>query len=154
MQVLVKIQGNGQAIIPAEVIRRIGGQPDAELVIDVDAEHATLHVESISGEPNPLYTRDISPDKSVHDLLDEYEKKYHMTSEEFWEKYKAGVLDHTVEFNDWAGHYEHKLYLDSIGVDPRATTFELIVRAPDIRFDRPNLEFLIREIETSLLNDK
>jgi len=127
MQVLVKIQSNGQAIIPTEVIRHIGGQPGAELVIDVNAEHAMLHVEPTSDEPHHLYSRDISPDKSVHDLLEEYEKKYHMTSEEFWGKYKAGVLDHNVEYNDWAGHYEHRLYLDSIGVDPRATTFELIV---------------------------
>jgi len=28
------------------------------------------------------------------------------------------------------------------------------VPAPEIRFDRPNLEFLLREIETSLLKDK
>ena len=109
------------------MIRHIGGQPGAELVIDLDADHAMLRVEQASAEPHPLYTRDISPDKSVHDLLDEYEKKYHMTSEEFWRKYKAGELTCDVEFIDWAGHYEHKLYLDSIGVDSKTVTFERFV---------------------------
>jgi len=69
----------------------------------------------------------ISPDKSVQDFLDEYEKKYHMTSADFWQKYKAGELEYDVEFIDWAGHYEHKLYLDAISVDPKFVTFERFV---------------------------
>jgi len=47
-----------------------------------------------------------------------------MTSKDFWRKYKAGELECDVEFIDWAGHYEHKLYLDSIDVDAKAVTFE------------------------------
>jgi len=124
MQASVKIQNDGHAIIPAEVIRHLGGRPGAELVIEMDSDHALLRVESPAAAPHPIYARDIPPEKSVQDFLDEYERKYQMTSEEFWQKYKAGELECDIEFIDWAGHYEHKLYLDGIGVDPRTVTFE------------------------------
>jgi len=124
MQVSIKIQSDGQAVIPAEVIHSIGGRPGADLAIDLNADHATLRVDSNRATPHPIYTQDISPDKSVQGFLDEYEKKYRMASADFWQKYKAGELEYDVEFIDWAGHYEHKLYLDTIGIDPRTVTFE------------------------------
>lgn len=127
MQASVRIQNDGQAIIPAEVIQHLGGHPGAELIIEIDSNHAMLRVDSPIATPHPIYTRDIPPEKSVQDFLDEYEKKYQMKSEEFWQKYKAGELECEIEFIDWAGHYEHKLYLDSIGVDPRTVTFESFV---------------------------
>lgn len=124
MQVSIKIQSDGQAVIPAEVIYSIGGRPGAALAIDLNIDHATLRIDTNEVPPRSIYTQDIAPDKSVQDFLDGYEKKYHMTSANFWQKYKAGELEYEVEFIDWAGHYEHKLYLDSIGVDPSAVMFE------------------------------
>jgi len=104
---------------------------------------------------NNIYIQDIPPNKSVPDFLDDYERKYQMASKDFWRKYKAGELECDVEFIDWAGHYEHKLYLDSMDVDAKSVTFERFkhhrLPAPGLSFDKPNLEFLIHEIEGTLL---
>jgi len=129
MQVSVKIQNNGQAIIPVEVVRHLGGQPGTELIIALNSDHAMLRVENAVAGPHPIYTQDIPPNKSVQDFLDDYERKYQMTSEAFWRRYKAEELECDVEFIDWAGHYEHKLYLESIGVDPKTVTFERFIPA-------------------------
>jgi len=63
-----------------------------------------------------------------------YERKYGITSHDFYELYQAGLLDDegfekTQEFTRWASAHEMKLE----------------------RFDRPNLPFLIEEIEQDLL---
>jgi bifunctional DNA-binding transcriptional regulator/antitoxin component of YhaV-PrlF toxin-antitoxin module len=127
MRVSVKVQNDGQAVIPAEVIQRLGGKPGSNLIVDSNSDHAMLQVENLASEPHSIYQRDIPPDKSVQDFLDEYETKYQMDSEEFWRKYKAGELECSVEYIDWAGFYEHQQYLESIGVDPKTVMFERFV---------------------------
>jgi len=127
MRVSVKIQNNGQAIIPAEIIQYLGGHPGSRLIIDSNSDHAMLHVDNLSSESDSIYQREIPPDKSVQDFLDEYEKKYQMASEDFWRKFKAGEFEYNAEFIDWAGFYEHKLYLMSIGSDAKTVTFKRFV---------------------------
>lgn len=39
-----------------------------------------------------------------------YEVQYHMTSSEFFAKYKEGKLDDSKDFVEWAGDYQH--YID------------------------------------------
>ena len=124
MQVSVKIQNDGQAIIPAEVIACLGGYPGSKLVVKTDSKHALLHIEPVAVEPSALYSRDIPPDKSLQDFLNEYEAKYHMSSEEFWQKFKAGEMSCDAEFIDWAGFYEHRRHLVNLDIDPKTATFQ------------------------------
>ena len=46
MQVSVTIQTNGQAIIPAEFVRHLGGRPGTDLIIALDSDHAMLRLEN------------------------------------------------------------------------------------------------------------
>jgi hypothetical protein len=71
---------------------------------------------------------------ALEERMRAYERKYGITSHDFYELYQAGLLDDegfekTQEFTRWASAYEMKLEC----------------------FDRPNLPFLIEEIEHDLL---
>ena len=68
---------------------------------------------------------------ALEERMRAYERKYGITSHDFYELYQAGLLDDegfekTQEFTRWASAYE-------------------------MRFDQPNLPFLIEEIEQDLL---
>ena len=39
--------------------------------------------------------------------LSTFELRHHMSSEEFFDKYKKGSFDDTVDFVEWAGYYRH-----------------------------------------------
>lgn len=127
MQVSVQIQNDGHAVIPVEVIARLGGQPGSKLVIEMDTDHAMLRVANKAVGPSTIYARDIPPHKSVQDFLNEYEIKYRMSSEDFWRKFQAGEMACDVEFIDWAGFYEHKRSLEKLGIDPKTATFQRFV---------------------------
>ena len=43
--------------------------------------------------------------------LQEYEARYRMSSQEFYEKVKRGQLEETDDFADWLGYYEVYLRL-------------------------------------------
>ena len=42
--------------------------------------------------------------------LSTYEKRYQMSSPEFYTQYKSGRLDDSKDFMEWAGDYQH--YID------------------------------------------
>jgi len=55
---------------------------------------------------------------SIVDALDSllrslaaYERKYGMTSADFYEKYLAGKMEDSADFVEWAGDYQHYIAL-------------------------------------------
>lgn len=114
MTTKVYVRKTGEAIIPADILKAWGIMPCTEIEIDI-------HVPSDGKEFPP----DIPPDKTVQDFLDEFEKKYGMTSEEFYDKWKRGETDDIPEINEWAGYYKTKMLLERDGLDPSKTRFKL-----------------------------
>ncbi len=70
------------------------------------------------------YPLEVPPDKTVQDFVNEYEEKYGMTSDEFYDKWQRGEIDDTPEINEWAGYYRLKLALEEEGEDPSKATFK------------------------------
>lgn len=51
----------------------------------------------------------------IHCELSRFEEKYHMTSDDFYQKFKSGKMGDSAEFFEWAGLYENVLlYNDRI----------------------------------------
>lgn len=117
MTTKVLVKKNSEAVIPAHVIKSLGIAPGTELEIDI-------RMPSIRAQSRTI--PDIPPDKSVQDFLDEFEQKYRMTSEEFYQKLQDGELDEDPELNEWAIYYAIKLELEEKGKDPSEATFEPI----------------------------
>jgi len=113
------VRKNGDAVIPASVIKAWGFEPGMELEVDIRVPS--------DGKP-AKFPPDIPPDKTVQDFLDEYEQKYFMKSEDFYEKYLKGETADDFEMNDWAGWYETKLALEEDNVDPGKTTLKHVKR--------------------------
>jgi len=116
MTTKVYVKKNGDAVIPAEMLKAWGVEPGMEIEIDI-------HVPSDGRERK--FPPDIPPDKTVQDFLDEFEARYGMTSEEFYNKWARGETEDTPEINEWAGYYKTKLLLERDGLDPAKTTFKL-----------------------------
>jgi len=73
--------------------------------------------------------------------LQKYENKYGLRSRYFYELYTSGKLrdedpEESREYGDWAACYDIKHHR---------------IPAPNLSFERPNLPFLIEEIERKLL---
>jgi len=67
---------------------------------------------------------DIPPDKTVQDFLDEFEQKYQMSSDEFYELYEKGQTEDTPDLNDWALFCSLKLTLEEKAEDSSKVTFK------------------------------
>ncbi len=115
MTTKVLVNKNGEAVIPAHVIKSLGIAPGTELEIDIRMPSIQKRVPSLP---------DIPPDKTVQDFLIEFEQKYEMTSEEFYQKLQHGELDVDPELNEWAIYHSIKLELEEKGKDPSKATFE------------------------------
>lgn len=117
MTTRVLVKKNSEAVIPAQVIKSLGIEPGTELEIDIRM---------------PSYRRrapfhpDIPSDKTVQDFLNEFERKYQMSSEEFYLKLQNGELDEDPDLNEWAIYYSIKLELEEKGKDPSKATFESV----------------------------
>ena len=119
MTTKVYVRKNGEAVIPASVLKSWGFEPGMEFEIDIRVPSDGKHVK---------FLPEIPPDKTVQDFLDEYEQKYRMKSENFYEKYLKGKTEDDFEMNDWAGWYETKLALEKDNVDPSKTTLKRVKR--------------------------
>jgi len=115
MTTRVLVKKNSEAVIPAHVIKSLGFAPGTELEIDIRVSSTRRRVPSLP---------DIPPDKTVQDFLNEFEQKYQMSSEEFYQKLQNGELDEDPELNEWAIYYSIKLELEGKGKDPSEATFE------------------------------
>ncbi len=118
MTTKVYVRKNGEAVIPASFLISMGIQPGEELDIDI---RKPSEFESDKFPP------DIPTDKTVQDFLDEFEQKYHITSDDFYQKWLQGKTDDDPDLNEWAGFYKLKLVLEEEGEDPSKATFEPFV---------------------------
>lgn len=95
MLATIIVTENGDGHIAAKDLQALGLAPksrvEAEIIIkDVDP-------------PSPL---EIPPDKTLQDILDEYEAKYGMTSEACSRKLETDEIDETLDLLQWMGFYE------------------------------------------------
>jgi hypothetical protein len=118
MTTKVYVRKNGEAVIPARVIKAWGFEPGMEFEVDIRVPS--------DGKP-AKFPPDIPPDKTVQDFLDVYEQKYLMKSEDFFEKWQNGEIEDDPELNEWAGFYKLKLAMVRDGEDPSQATFKRYV---------------------------
>jgi len=112
MTTKVYVNKNGEAVIPADTLKAWGIKPFTEIEIDIRTPS--------DGKEFPP---EIPQGKTVQDFLDEFESRYGMTSEEFYEKWQRGETEDEPELNEWAGFYRLKLSLKEEGKDPTEATF-------------------------------
>jgi hypothetical protein len=62
---------------------------------------------------------EIPPDKTLQDILDEYEVKYAMTSEECSRKLENDEIDETLDLLQWMGFYELARRAEARGENPQ-----------------------------------
>lgn len=115
MTTKIYVRKNGGAFIPARVLRSWGIEPGTELEIDIRMP---------SDDKHKKFSMEIPPDKTVQDFLNEFEQKYQISSEEFYQKLQNGELDEDPELNEWAIYYSLKLELEEQGKDPTRATFK------------------------------
>jgi len=115
MTTKVIVRKNGEAVIPASVIKSWGFEPGMKFEIDIHIPSDGKHAK---------FPPDIPPDKTVQDFLDEYEQKYHLSSEDFYEQWQQGQSEDTPEMNDWALFCSLKVALEEKGEDPSKATFK------------------------------
>ena len=113
MTTKIYVKKNGEAVIPADTLKAWGIKPFSEIEIDIRMP--------ADGKEFPP---DIPPDKTVQDFLDEFEDRYGITSEEFYEKWQRGETEDEPEINEWAGFYKLKLALEEEGKYPAKATFK------------------------------
>jgi len=113
MTTKVYVKKSGEAVIPADTLKAWGIKPFSEIEIDI-----------LTPTDGKEFPPDIPPNKTVQDFLDEFEDRYGMTSEEFFEKWEHGKTEDEPEFNEWAGFYKLKLALEEEGEDPAKATFK------------------------------
>jgi len=118
----ILITENGEGRIAPEIIRALGIAPksyvDAEIIVkDVD----------------PQRPRDIPPDKTVQDFLDEYEAKYGMTSEECSRKLEHDEIGDDPDLLRWMGFYEIVKRAIARGENPAEIKFTLVTKVSQRR---------------------
>lgn len=124
MTTKVYVRKSGEAVISARVLRSLGIKPGTELEIDLHRPLVPVPAE---------FPPEIPPDKTVQDFPDEFEQKYHLKSEDFYEKWQRGETEDAPDINEWAGFYKTKLKLEQDGIDPSETTFKLFKK---IKFEK------------------
>jgi antitoxin component of MazEF toxin-antitoxin module len=129
MTTKIQIRKSGDVVIPARVLKSWGLAPGMEVEIDI-------RVPSDGGHAK--FPPDIPPDKTVQDFLDEYEQKYHLSSDEFYELWLNGQSEDTPEMNDWALFCSLKLTLEEKGEDPSKATFKPF--RPEEKYAQPEAE--------------
>jgi len=113
----ILINENGEGRIAPEIIRALGIAPKSH----VDAE-------IIVKEVDPLRPRDIPPDKTVQDFLDEYEAKYGMTSAECSRQLEHDEIGDDLDLLRWMGFYEIAKRAIARGENPTEIKFTLVTK--------------------------
>jgi hypothetical protein len=118
MLATILIDANGEGRIAAKALKALGLAPKSRVEADITVEEID--------PPRPL---EIPPDKTLQDILDEYEAKYGMTSAECYHKLSYDEIDETLDLLDWMGFY--KLAQDAIadGENPAEMKFTLFASA-------------------------
>lgn len=80
--------------------------------------------------PRPL---EIPPDKTLQDILHEYEAKYGMTSAECSHKLENDEIDETIDLLDWMGFYELARRAIARGENPATMKFTLVAKVSQKR---------------------
>jgi hypothetical protein len=70
---------------------------------------STIRVRSPRREEKEIQIRQISVEE-LREELRPFEEKYHLSSEEFYEKFKLGEIEDTKETVDWCLTYRFYLY--------------------------------------------
>jgi len=122
MTTRVYVNKNGEAVIPADTLKAWGIKPFTEIEIDIRTPS--------DGKEFPP---EIPPGKTVQDFLDEFESRYGMTSEEFYEKWQRGETEDEPELNEWAGIYKTKQLLERDGLDPSKISRKLYKKIEFVR---------------------
>lgn len=114
MTATILIDENGNGRIAAEALKPFRLAPQSR----VEAE---INVKDI----DPPWPMEIPPDKTLQNILDEYEKKYGMTSAECNHKLSYDEIDETFDLLNWMGFY--RLAQDAIadGENPAEMKFTL-----------------------------
>jgi len=115
MTTKVYVRKSGEAVIPARILKLWGMRPGTEFEINIHKP---------SYHKPTRFTHEIPPDKTVQDILDEFEQKYQMNSDIFYELWQKGLSEDTPELNDWALFYSLKLSLEEKGEDSSKATFK------------------------------
>ncbi len=118
MLTTIIITENGEGRIAAEAVRALGIVPKSR----VEAEITIKDIDP----PSPL---EIPPDKTLQDILDEYEIKYGMTSEECSRKLENDDIDETLDLLRWMGFYRLAQGAIADGEDPAEMKFTLFASA-------------------------
>lgn len=118
----ILINENGEGRIAPEIIRALGLAPKSR----IEAEIAVKEIDP----PRPL---EIPPDKTLQDILDEYEAKYGMTSEACDHKLSYDEIDETLDLLDWMGFYRLAQHAIADGENPAEMKFTLVAKVSQSR---------------------
>lgn len=113
----ILINENGEGRIAPEIIRALGLAPKSHVDADI-----------IVKEVDPLRPRDIPPDKTVQDFLNEYEAKYGMTSAECSRKLEHDEIGDDPDLLRWMGFYEIAKRAVARGENPAEIKFTLVTK--------------------------
>lgn len=114
----ILIDANGEGRIAAGTLKALGLTPKSRVEAEITIK-----------EIDPLRPLEIPPDKTLQSILDDYEAKYAMTSEECYQKLSHDEIDETLDLLDWMGFY--RLAQDAIadGENPAEMKFTLFASA-------------------------
>jgi hypothetical protein len=115
MLATILIDENGEGRIAAETLKALGLAPKSRVKADITVKE--------SDPPRPL---EIPPDKTLQDILDEYEAKYGMTSAECSRRLENDEIDETLDLLDWMGFYELARQAIADGENPATMKFTLV----------------------------
>ncbi len=115
MLATILIDEHGEGRIAAETLKALGLAPKSRVEADITVKEVD--------PPRPL---EIPPDKTLQDILDEYEAKYGMTSAECSRRLENDEIDETIDLLDWMGFYKLALQAIADGENPATMKFTLV----------------------------
>lgn len=122
MLATILIDENGDGRIAAEALRALKLAPKSRVEADITVKEID--------PPRPL---EIPPDKTLQDILDEYEAKYGMTSAECSRRMENDEIDESLDLIDWMGFYELARRALARGENPTQMKFTLVAKVSQRR---------------------
>jgi hypothetical protein len=122
MLATIIVTENGDGHIAAKDLQALGISPKSR----VEAEIIVKDVDP----PSPL---EIPPDKTLQDILDEYEARYGMTSEECSRKLEYDEIDESLDLLQWMGFYRLAQRAIADGENPAEMKFTLVAHVSQTR---------------------
>lgn len=122
MLATIRIDENGEGHIAADALRALGLVPKSRVEADITVKEID--------PPRPLQ---IPPDKTLQDILDEYEAKYGMRSAECARRLENDKIDESLDLLDWMGFYELAQRAIARGENPAEMKFTLVANVSQKR---------------------